>query len=211
MLRLLLLLLIGVSAVAQPNDELQEYTGTVLSFEPGYGFIYDRLNLDVSGSTESFVFYPEYGKLILGKLKPGDPVTLKVRLNLLDRKRYASRPEAIRKRAIRDHITAFKTGNEWTELPGVNGGHSGPWGFKMFLECEVKEEFWLGGLPLAFVFGNREVGHSWAQHKKPIKKGDIISFLGTRFVTHPGFAYPIPDAKAVYGVSLLVREEGVIK
>jgi hypothetical protein len=209
----IVLLLAAFAATAQPKSEVREFTGIVTSFYPGFGLTYERMNMEVAGEEESFLFYPRYGKLILNKVRAGDQVSVRVKVAPVTSERVRNMPPKRQNDFKRNYIQAIRLDDRWVELPAPVAGDttaSGP-RYRIFFDMPVIDTYEFRGHTMGIIFPNGLVAHSWYTPKNKIKKGDVLSFAGRRLPSSEGFQYPIPDVKEVYFTTMLLKEEGTIK
>jgi hypothetical protein len=214
-LRIATFIFLSLSAIAQPKFEIQEFTGVVKSIEPGFRFALEYLMIEVNGQLEGFSFYPQYGTFINEKIKPGDKVSLKANVNLRIKKLRIEMDEANKALSwfmFNDRITEIKIGNEWIALPEKESGYS-PAKFKVFLEKEVKGDYWKRGFRSGLIFENGLVASYMGFNKyfdpmSAINKGDRVSFNGYKMGVVEGYQYPIEGVTEVYHFSPLTKTSG---
>lgn len=204
---------------AQAKFEVREYTGIVKSIEPGFVFALERMNLEVDGSPESFLFYPYYGTVITEKVKVGDVITLKANVNLRSRALLKDLTEANRQLSwflMRDHITEIKIGNEWIALPEKKGDAAEQTIQKVFLDRPVVNVIQQGGYNRGLVFNDGLVGFNQGIGKyydvlQSTKRGDEVSFVGVLMPKKNGYVYSIDPVKETYHINPLTKKTGTLK
>jgi hypothetical protein len=214
-LRSVALILISINAWAQPKFEIQEFTGVVKSIEPGFRFALEYIMFDVDGKMEGFAFYPHHGKFIYEKVKPGDRITLKVNLNLRLRQLRKEMDEKNKELSwfmFNDRITEIKIGNEWFALPEKQT--SSP-EFKVFLDHEVRADYWQRGFRSALVFNDGLVAaylntNKYFNAMDSTAPGSKVSFGGFKMGVIDGYQYPIDGVKEVYYFNPLTKVRGKV-
>ncbi len=216
----LLLLLVPALVAAQPKFEIQEFTGIVKSIEPGWGFAYERIRVDVDGKAESFLFHPDYGKFIIESVMVNSRITLRVNVNLTFRNRMKALKSSdvdVMDHFSQERIVEIQIRNEWKALPVAKNpypGWRGGQGHRVFLEKNVIDVYKLNDLTKAVIFQNGLIGSfplSTFGSIKDIKGGDVISFMGYSYPRVEGAAYPVSGVKEVYFFTRLYKNTGHIK
>lgn len=212
------LLLIPFYSRAQPKYEIQEFSGLVKSFEPGYRFAYEKLCIEVNGTKDCFLFEPDFGKMLMEKIRSGDAVTIKAMVNIKareNRKAWATKGGDLPWFLFRDMVQEIKFGQEWIKLtaPPVDRR---PIVSRIFIHQPIvkiySEENYKKGVLLAdgTFFFNQGIG----KHYDPLKEskiGDKLSFIGSAFPNKEGYVYPLSEVKEVYHLSTLRSEVAEIQ
>lgn len=212
-----LILCLPLVSLSQEKFEVKEFSGKILSFNPGFSFAYQQILIDINGTKEGFHFYPNYGKLILEKFKIGDDITFKAKVNLNMRERLLE-TRAKRKTEwnfFTDRIFELKIENEWVSIDNGDFGKTDRSNSKVFLDKEVKDIFLLGNHQVGLKFENGLVAYteyfSFTFDKSPlVKQGDQVSFNGFRHASAEGYKYPMEGVKEVYRASPLKKQNGTL-
>lgn len=218
------LLLRGMQLVAQPKTEIREFSGIVRDFQPGYTFAYEFIHVEVEGLVERFHFTPNNGALLLSNFKPGDPIAMKVRLNL---KLWEETKKADAKRKeflwyfSRQGMLEVRVGDKWVPTPeerleenkdiGLAATHP----HRVFLERPILQFYEQNGRRSAAVLDGNLVAEYAALSRffnplKSMKVGDKLSFVGLKHRRGEGYAYPIAVSE-VYTLSPLTAKTGTLK
>jgi hypothetical protein len=212
---LLILVMLSVKLSAQPNFEVQEFTGVVKSIQPGLRFALEYITLDVNGKAETFTFYPEYGKFISQQVKLGDIISVKVNVNLKMKKLRAeleAKQKAVNFLLHNDRVHEIKINNDWHNMPDIEPRNQKPQ-YKIFLRDKVEELFVMDGLTRGLVFKNGVMVYSPAyfysdKYISDVKVGDEVSFTGFRMGPEEGFMYPYPHVSELYSFNNLLSKTG---
>ncbi|NOT76113.1 MAG: hypothetical protein HOP08_14395 [Cyclobacteriaceae bacterium] len=222
---LYLLFFIPVILNAQVKYEVKEFTGTVKSIDIGWGFAFERLKMEVSGVKAIFLFYPQYGKLMIDNFKPGDVATVRVNVNIKAAEAFSkllatsTNPSKVEEYFFyRDYITEIKIGDAWVPLPedkqqvfDMRTQRN-----RIFFGKRVEDLYKVNGYTRAVICEGGLVGSypmAGAKYSiNDIKINDRITFMGYKFTDNkPGVEYPNKDVKEVYHFWRLKNEEGFIK
>jgi hypothetical protein len=204
--------------LSQPDFEIREFTGIVVSINPGFRFAYEEIVLDVTGKQERFMFYPEHGEFVMNSLRTGDEVTVKVNVNVKMRESFSKLKSEEQKTLLffqRDYITGVKKGERWIDLKEKTEDSKRDETF-VFLDKKVEQVFSFQGRMRAITFDtNKAAFVSWiSKHYDPlkeVKQGDVVSFSGWRFSAEGGYQYPIENIAAVYSYYSLTKNKGILK
>lgn len=204
---------------AQSNFEIQEFTGTIISIEPGFRLAYEELYLEVEGIREHFTFYPEYGQLILSKVQKGDLISLRAKVDLRKRDEFKKLSDEKQKKILpfhRSFITEIKLGNEWFALKEPEKIAESNYVTKSFLDQKVVEVYTFNNVSRALRVTSGAVTYSpgflWSINSlEAIKEGDVISFSGWQSIPKPGFQYPVQNVSDLYSFHRLTKKAGILK
>lgn len=211
----ILLLVIPLQLISQPKVEIREFTGVVKSFEPGFQFAFNYLCLEIDGSRPWFMFNPEQGQFLYEHVRPGDNITLRVRVDLRGRewrKKFEGTDKQLPLYFFPDFIVAIRLDNQWFELPEepkyLENAKTG-----VFIGKKVIGEYKQEGLTSALVFEGGLVATYLGSLRYPgsintIKIGDKVSFGGYQRQYREGYKYPIESVKEVYMFQHLIPYTG---
>ena len=217
-MRILIFYWLGLSALfGQVKYEVQDISGIVVAIQPGLGFAYEVLELKVNEESNYFNINPEYGKSILSKIKIGQPLEIKVNVNLTLKENLKRNGNKLPKRwpfYWADKITEVKMNGQWISTPY---SEQFPSVFKrnnwhVFLEETVKEK-----RQNALIFENDKIGFGpglfFFERKTidQINAGDQVSFIGSESKVSDKYWYPIEGVKSVYSFTPLNKTVGKIK
>lgn len=207
------------TAFGQITYEVMEFTGKVLSIEPGFQFAYEALYLEIDGTREHFAFYPEYGQLILSKVREGDLISLKARVNRKNRDDFKKLSVEKQKKALpfhRSFIIEIKLDKDWIELTEPTKPEKSNYLTKSFLDKKVEEVYAFNNTPRALRIEGGVVTFSpwflWPPNSlEAIKAGDVISFSGWQSTVKSGFQYPAKNVSDLYSFHRLTKKMGSLK
>jgi hypothetical protein len=205
-------LLLPVVLIAQPRFEIQEFTGIVKSFRPGYRFALAHLIVDVDGKEEGFSFYAYHASLIMENLKIGDEVTIKANVDIHLKslaKELDEKNKLLSWYLFFNYITELKVNDKWIVLPEKKTNERSM-EYKVFLDKKVVAEYWQNGFRSGLVFENGLVAYNDVIIKElyrmeSINPNDVVSFGGLRMGPTEGYVYPIEGVKEVYHFSEMTK------
>jgi hypothetical protein len=213
----LAILLFPFSIWAQPQFEVQELSGKVMAFHPGFSFAYSRLVLQTGNEKWMYLFHPSNGELLTQKVKVGSAIDIKAKINMRTRdmmKSLSKENQALSWYLNRDEILEIKIDDHWVKLkkpetqsePVENSS-------EIFLEKEVKQEYFLNGQKLGLIFDLGVVGfintvNPVTNFMDSVRVGDKTSFIGVPRKPMPGFVYPVSGVKEIYFYIPLRKENG---
>jgi hypothetical protein len=211
----LLFSLLSCITFGQAKFEVQEISGKVLSIQPGYGFAYEVVELQVGDENWKFKIDPGFGKRVFSKIVIGEMLTLKANINLTAHEN-ANWKSFSSKYAYHfaDQALEVKLNGTWVstaskEKTAVNSAKG------IFLEQKVLDDFKYGGVRRGFIFGDRKVAFSvyspLLNSMEGAAPGKIVSFIGYQTPVKDGYLYPIEDVRDVYSYVPLAKEVGVIQ
>lgn len=212
---LILLLLTPLQLISQPKVEIREITGVVKSFEPGLSFAFQYLYIEVDGKPIGFMFNPDQGQFLYQRIKPGDNLTFRARIDPRGREWRKKMEESNRPLPwymFTDLITAIRIDNQWIELP-EESRYLDNSVTNVFIGKQVIGEYKLAGLTSALVFEGGLVATYLGSLRYPgsinaIKVGDRVSFGGYQRQAREGYKYPIESVKEVYLFQHLIPYTG---
>lgn len=209
--------LFPIYAMAQPKVEIQEFSGRLISFEPGFTFALGVMRVDVAGEQELFKFPPHYGKFLTGAIKSGDQVFVRSRINLKMRERqkalkgkFSTLPWFL----VGGEITEIRINGEWVALQErENEGENAS---RIFLDQRVEEEYFLDSYRKGVLCegGIFAFNYYIDKHYNPlqeIKKGSLFSFIGYELPVLAGNEYPVQGVRKVIHMSQLKKESAQLK
>lgn len=200
---------------AQPKHEVQEFSGVVKSFEPGYRFAYEKFCVEVNGEKDCFLFYPEFGKLLMEKIRPGDLVTVKALVNLKARENRKTWGGDLPWFLFRDLIREIKVEQEWIKLLSPAEDRR-PVVSQIFIHQPIVKIYVDDGYKKGVLLANGTFFYNQgiSKHYDPLKEskiGDKLSFMGAAFPNREGYVYPWSEVKEVYHLSTLRSEVAQIQ
>ena len=207
--------LLSYSAFTQPKFEIIEYTGTVLSVRPGYGFALETIELKTKDDTYFFRIGPEYGQSILSKIKIGQTITLRASVNLKTRETLKLLKRKYIGIPYHEQILEIKLDNEWIATPVMERKFS-RWvtESKVFLEEKVIGDYFLDGIRKGLILDNGVVSfaiYAGIIHSMDkLSPGNVVSFFGYKSAVNDRYLYPVQGVKEVYEFTPLEKVEGKI-
>jgi hypothetical protein len=209
------LLLVPFICVSQPEFQDREFSGTLKSFETGFGLAFEKVVINVNGSEKSFLFHPRMGKMLFDNFKIGDRVEVQVRTYPTINENLKNTSYPLRKIFTRDLLLSIKLNGSWLKLPKKDerplfkDSTKRNQAIETFLDVQVKEEYYDDGRLKGLIFADGVSAYVWLPQK--VKIGDVVSFRGIRLESGEGFQYPLPSIKTVYFYRPLIKDEGEIK
>lgn len=210
----LLILLTSLVSFGQAKFEIQEFTGTIEAIEPGWGFAYEVIKLNVKDEVKSFSFHPAYGRELLQEIKVGDKVKLKANINLAIEQNLKSLSKEVKDYWIRRQITEILLDGKWESLTSTQKAYPDLfWG--VTLEKKIEKDIWLNDYRMAIVYEKSKIAYYVynSKHYYPLEKAvvsDVVSFIGTQSLPDKGYAYPFAEVTALSTYRQLRKIEGVI-
>lgn len=210
----LLMLLTTLVSFGQAKFEIQEFTGTIEAIEPGWGFAYEVIILNMKDEVKRFSFHPAYGTEITQKLKVGDGLTLKANINITIEANLNKLPKEIRDYWVRNQITEIFLEGKWKLLKTTNQTYSNLH-YRVTIEKKVEKDMWLNNFRNAIVYENNKIaycpynfsGHYPLEH---VAVGDVVSFIGTESLPVDGYSYPFVGVTKLSTYRQLIKIGGVI-
>ena len=212
------LLLIFTAGLSQSKFEIREFTGTVNSIHPGWGFALEIVELQVGDDAHFFRIHPMYGKQVLSQLQKGQTISLRANVNVS----YQGIVKKMKDKRvyipyfIQDQITEIKLKDGWVQTPSSQQLHEvkRPPEAKIFLEQKVQTDVMIDGRR-GLVFKNGRVSFSnyfWVSPDplKTINPGDIVSFMGYESPVKEDYIFPIEGVKSVFSFIELKKMIGTI-
>jgi hypothetical protein len=215
------ILLAGTFAVAQPKSSfsVKEFTGTVVSIRPGFGFALTGIEMRMGEDIRNFGIGPAYGKSILSKIKVGQTVTLKADVNNYSRDQWLK----VKKERGTDFgfilwegVTEIKMDGVWIPIDLPERKFS-TWAtnWSIFLEKKVISDYFLDGQRKGLVFENGLIAFSIFSipRYRPMADalpGTTVSFIGNQSPVKDEYLFPIDGVKEVYSYVPLTKIEGTI-
>ncbi|MBS1506244.1 MAG: hypothetical protein JSS79_06325 [Bacteroidetes bacterium] len=211
------LLLLPVSLWAQPQFEVQEFSAKVVALQPGFNFAYSRIMLQTGNEKGLYLFHPINGELFVQKAKPGAVVEVKAKVYPRSRelmKSLSKENQELSWYLSRDEILEIKFDDNWVKLKKPEGNsETNERSSEIFLEKEIRQEYFLNGQKLGLVFDRGAVAYvntinPITNFMDSVAVGDKTSFVGLLQKKLPGYVYPIAGVKQTYFYVPLRKESG---
>ncbi len=216
-----------------PRFESKELTCRVLSIEPGLGFAFERMIVDISGEEDFFAFHPSNGKLITENVKEGQSISIRVTIDVRGKKNFekASTGNKEFKKTFwylcRNMLDEIKVGTEWIKLKvpddpsnslEAGGTKFGLKDQQVILDQSVVNKYVKGGKTYALIFKSGLVFYNQMFNHfsdfydfKKTNVGDLVSIIGRKLPQADGYRYPVEGVKEAYYAQPLRKESGRIK
>lgn len=213
----LLILLFPFFLCAQPQAEIQEFSAKVVALQPGFSFAYSRIVLQSGNEKWLYLFHPINGELFIQKVKPGSVV--EVRAKIFPRSRELMKSLSKENQELswflsRDEILEVKLDDQWIKLKKPEGNsETNDRSSSIFLEKEIRQEYFLNGQKLGLVFDHGVVAYvntvnPLTNFMDSVSVGGKTSFVGLRQKNLPGFVYPLAGVKQTYFYTPLRKVTG---
>jgi hypothetical protein len=210
------LLLLSCPAWAQPKFETREFSGQLKSIDPFWDFSNERLTISDGNAVHTFAFHPRYGEFISEHFKIGNPIKVRVKVNLTRGAMVTKVRGPVLQYWFRDNIIGVEVNNEWIEFEEKNPGGSSRSEIRMHLDKPVRKVVEVENYKRGFVFDKGIVAYNYnvglrMTNNQEIKEGDRVSFIGHLMPRVDGANYPIDGVREVISFSRLIKFHGEIK
>lgn len=212
---ILFLMMVCGTALAQPKFEIVDFSGQVKSFDPYWNFAHERMTLQVDGEDRTFLFHPKHGEFLQKHLKPGDVVSIRVKMHAFGKKEKDKINAAARQYFFRDYIVAVTIDGVRHELDDNRSGKT-VLKSRLLLDKIVRDVVVVDGVKRGFLFDDGVVGYSYYQGffrtvNQDIKTGDVVSFIGYESEKQAGNTFPVQNVNLIVHFNRLYKDQGTIK
>jgi hypothetical protein len=207
---------------SQAKFEIQEFTGTVTNIRPGWGFALEIIELKTGNEIRYFRIDPVYGKSILSKIKIGQTLTLKAKVNLTVRENYLKGNKQSTEWGFRfsEQVDEIQLQGQWVQTPMSPQKKSAAASYYsdciIVLEEKILDDFHLDGLRKGLIFKDGII--AFALYAGPrinsmeaFLPGQKVSFMGFKSSMYDEYLFPIEGIKSVSSFIHLTRLEGKIE
>ncbi len=206
----------ALAAASQPALEERELNGVVDEISIGPHLAYSMLTMKTTeGVTYDLQFGPEFGKIMMDAFRKGSPITLRAQL------RYPASDQGKRRWPVEtgmffllEDILEVVIDGTWVNVARTKPDRR-QWQGDVFLQRRVKELYKVGSHTRALIFDDGTAAYDGSRWKtsdmEGIKRGDMVSFIGSPYIISSECVYPISGVNRVYSFQRLFKKEGRFK